>query len=221
MCNFFGIGDLRVILLFCRYDRTYPIPYKVKTSLFVQRFLLRNVPMQGQKSVLGKRDEMIFATNEELFGVIQLQENGTPQPDDAAGRLLIRNVQTAWLKLADSSSQTVYEAIVEKVDTTSIVLKLSSQICIDLHLTNTGKISVDVQFQLNRQPLCEWHDAIDRLGPIHRSLLFPEANPSQMTHEVGVTLLNYSLLTCTVIVPCMCYMENRYNYTINTPILVP
>ena len=154
--------------------------------------------MQGQDSVSGKKRETIYAVNGELFGVIQLHENGTPQPDEAACRLLIRNVQTAWLKLADSSSQRVYEAVVEKVDTTtkSIVLKLSSQICIDLHLTNTGNISVDVQFQLNRQPLCEWHNAIDKLGPVHRSLLFPEANPSQATREVSVTLLNYSFLTC-------------------------
>ena len=167
--------------------------------------------MQGQDSAFGKKGETIYAANGELFGVIQLQENGIPQPDDTAGRLLIRNVQTAWLKLADSSSQRVYEAVVENVDTTttSIVLKLSSQICIDLHLTNTGKIPVDVQFQLNRQPLWEWHDTIDRLGPVHRSLLFPEANPSQATHEVSVTLLNYSFLTCTVIVPCKSYMENE------------
>ena len=178
--------------------------------------------MQGQNSVFGKKGETIYAANGELFGVIQLPENGIPQPDDAAGRLLIRNVQTALLKLADSSSQRVYEAVVEKVDTTttSIVLRLSPQICVDLHLTKTGKISVDLQFQLNRQPLCEWHDAIDRLGPVHRSLLFPEANPLKATHEVSVTLLNYSFLTCTVIVPCKSYMENEYNYTINTPILV-
>ena len=144
--------------------------------------------MQGKDSVFGKRSEMIFAAKGELYGVIQFQETGTPQPDDAAGRLLIRNVQSAWLRLADSSSKRVYEALVENVDTTSIVLKLSSQICLDLHLTKTGKVSVDIQFQLNRQPLCEWHDAIDRLGPVHRSMLFPEANPSPATHEVSVTL---------------------------------
>ena len=135
-----------------------------------------------------ERDGLVFAEEGELFGVFTIQENGTIQPDDAAGRLLIRNVQTAWLKLAGSSSQDVYEALVEKVESTSwaVVLKLSRKICLDLHLTNNGKVSVDVQFQLNRQPLCEWHAAIDRLGPTHLSLLFPEPNASQATLKVAI-----------------------------------
>lgn len=132
---------------------------------------------------------MIFAGNEELFGVLRLQENENTQPDDAAGRLLIRNVQSAWLRLAGSSSQRVYETLLEKVENASIVLKLPSQICLDLQLTDTGKISVDVQFQLNRQPLCEWHAAIDRLGAIHRRLLFPEPNATHVTQEVTLLCL--------------------------------
>ena len=132
---------------------------------------------------------MIFAGNGEFFGDLRLQENENPQPDDAAGRLLIKNVQTAWLRLAGSSSQRVYEAVVEKVENARIVLKLSSQVCLDLQLTGIGKISVDVQFQLNRQPLCEWHAAIDRLGPIHRRLLFPEPNAVHVTQEVTLLCL--------------------------------
>ena len=128
---------------------------------------------------------MVFAANEELFGVLKLQTYETTQPDDAAGRLLFRNVQSAWVKLAASSSQKVYEALIEKVDSANIVLKLSSQMCSELQLTKNDLISVDVQFQLNRQPLCEWHAAIDRLGPTQRSLLFPEHSASQEFHEVA------------------------------------
>ena len=87
--------------------------------------------------------------------------------------------------MAASSSHKVYEALVEKVDNASIVLKLSSHMCSDLHLTNNALISVDVQFQLNRQPLCEWHAAIDRLGSTQRSLLFPEQIAYQEFHEVA------------------------------------
>ena len=141
-----------------------------------------------------KRSGMSLAVNGELFGVLSLQEDATFQPDDSAGRLLIRSVQTAWIKLAGSNSQKVYEALVEKVESTTIVLKLSSQICLDLQLTDNGQISVDVQFQLNRQPLCEWHAAIDRLGLFHlRNLLFPEPNASQAIQGVSLLTLLFML----------------------------
>ena len=143
--------------------------------------------MQTEKSVFGKRSEMIFAGKGELFGVLTFEENGAPQLDYAAGRLLIRNIQTAWLRLANSNSK-VCEALVEAVDITgkTVVLKLSSRICSELQLNNDGKkiILVDVQFQLNRQPLCEWHATIDKLGPTQRNLLFPKPSTWQVTHEV-------------------------------------
>ncbi|XP_068674039.1 3'-5' exoribonuclease HELZ2-like [Montipora foliosa] len=152
----------------------------------ISRFILRCVPLQTQKSVLGKRSEVIFAEQGELFGVLTFEENGAPQPDYAAGRLLIRNIQTAWLRLASSNSSKVCEALVQTVDITgkTVVLKLSSRICSELQLNNDGgKILVDVQFQLNRQPLCEWHAAIDKLGPTQRNLLFPKPSTWQVTHE--------------------------------------
>ena len=134
---------------------------------------------------------MLFAENGELFGILKF----LLQPDDAAGRLLIRNVKCAWLKMAGSNSQKVYEVLVQKVESESVVLKLSSQMCLDLHLSDAGNISVDAQFQLNRQPLCEWHAAIDRLGPIQLSLLFPKPNAPQVkivNHEVNSYLHNYT-----------------------------
>lgn len=117
---------------------------------------------------------MVYAVNGELFGILKFQENESLQPDDAAGRLLIRNVKSAWLKMTGTSSPNVYEVRIQKVDSESVALKLSSQMCLELQLTVASTISVDVQFQLNRQPLCEWHAAIDRLGPIQLSLLFPK-----------------------------------------------
>ena len=122
---------------------------------------------------------MVYAESDELFGILTFQENESLQPDDAAGRLLIRNVKSAWLKIAGGDSQKVYEVPIEKVDSESVALKLHSQMCSDLQLTDGGLVSVDLQFQLNRKPLCEWHAAIDRLGPIQLRLLFPEPNASQ------------------------------------------
>ena len=123
---------------------------------------------------------MVFAENGELFGILKFQENESLQPDDAAGRLVIRNVKSAWLKMAGTSSQKVYEVFIQKVESESVALKLSSRMCLDLQLSDAGNISVDVQFQLNRQPLCEWHAAIDRLGTIQLSLLFPKLNAPQV-----------------------------------------
>ena len=115
---------------------------------------------------------MVFAAEGQLFGILKFLE--AFQPDDAAGRLLVRNVQTAWLKLPGTAAKNVYEVLVEEVASWGVVLKLSRQMCSDLQLTDQGNVLVDLQFQLNRQPLCEWHFAIDRLGATHLNLLFPE-----------------------------------------------
>ena len=165
--------------------------WQLKTFYVLYSFVLQNVPLHCQRSIINERTGLINAANGELFGILRFQENESLQPDDAAGRLLIRNVQSAWLKLpvAGSSSQNVYEAYVQKVESECVTLKLSSQMCLDLELTDTGDISLDVQFQLNRQPLCQWHAAVDRLGPSQvSSLLFPQSNPSQVKHEVDLFL---------------------------------
>lgn len=136
---------------------------------------------------------MAFAGEGELFGVLKFLE--TLQLDDAAGRLIVRNVQTAWLKLAETSTRDVHEALVEEVEvhealveevaSWGVVLRLSRQICSALKLADQVKVLVDLQFQLNRQPLCEWHFAIDRLGATHLNLLFPDQGESE-ANEVSI-----------------------------------
>ena len=128
---------------------------------------------------------MAFAGEGELFGVLKFLD--TLQLDDAAGRLIVRNVQTAWLKLTGTSRRDVHEALVEEVASWGVVLRLSREICsaLDLQLTDPGKVLVDLQFQLNRQPLCGWHFAIDRLGATHLNLLFPERGASE-ANEVSI-----------------------------------
>ena len=138
---------------------------------------------------------MAFAGEGEMFGVLKFLE--TLQLDDAAGRLIVRNVQTAWLKLTETSTRDVHdhealveevdvhEALVEEVASWGVVLRLSRQICSALELTDQGKVLVDLQFQLNRQPLCEWHFAIDRLGATHLNLLFPDQGESE-ANEVSI-----------------------------------
>ena len=127
---------------------------------------------------------MVYAGIGELFGIVKFQDNESLQPDDAASRLLFRNVNSAWIKMAGASSQKVYEALVQMVENECVAFKLSSQMCSDLNMSDGGQIFVDVQFQLNRKPLCYWHAAIDWLGPIQLSLLFPAPDEPQIKHKV-------------------------------------
>ena len=128
---------------------------------------------------------MKFAIDNELFGVLYLQEEDALRPDDAAGRLLYRNVSSVWLQLADSVSNKVYEAPVEKVESECVVLRLSSQTVSDLLLYDTCDVSVNAQFQLNRWPLCEMHAAIDRITTAQLRLIFPEPRVPVVRSEVS------------------------------------
>ena len=147
-------------------------------------FVLQNVHLDCKQSIENDWSGVVYAGSGELFGILKFQDNESLQPDDAASRLLIRNVNSAWMKMAGNSSQKVYEVLVQKVENECVALKLSSQMCLDLELSGAGQILVDVQFQLNRKPLCEWHAAIDRLGPIQQSLLFPTPSAPQIEQEV-------------------------------------
>ena len=128
---------------------------------------------------------MKFAVDNELFGVLYLQEEDALRPDDAAGRLLYRNVSSVWLQLADSVSNKVYEAPVEKVESECVVLRLSSKTVSDLLLYDTCDVSVNAQFQLNRWPLCEMHAAIDRITTAQWRLIFPEPRVPVVRSEVS------------------------------------
>ena len=150
----------------------------------LHRFVLQNVQLDCQQSISNDWSGAVYAGIGELFGIVKFQDNESHQQDDAAGRLLIRNVNSAWIKMADSSSQKVYEALVQKVESECFALKLSSQTCSDLNVSDGGQIFVDVQFQLNRKPRCYWHAAIDWLGPIQLSLLFPTPGEPQIKQEV-------------------------------------
>ena len=100
---------------------------------------------------------MKFAVEKEMFGVLYLQEEDALRPDDAAGRLLYRNVSSVWLQLAESVSNKVYEAPVEKVEKESVVLKLSSKMVADLRLNDTCDVGHFVSYTLQltdlRQPI--------------------------------------------------------------------
>ena len=142
--------------------------------------------MDCQQSISNDWSGVVYAGIGELFGIVKFLDSESLQPDDAASRLLIRNVTSAWIKMAGSNSQKVYEALVQKVENDCVAFKLSPQTCLDLKNSEGVQIVVDIQFQLNRKPLCEWHAAIDRLGPLQLRLLFPTASAPQIKMEVYV-----------------------------------
>lgn len=128
---------------------------------------------------------MKVSVDKEMFGVLYLQGEDTLRPDDAARRLLYRNVSSLWLQLADTVSNKVYEAPVEKLGSGCVVLKLSSKLVTALHLYDTCDVIVNAQFQLNRWPLFELHSAIDRLSTAQLRLLFPEPRVPVVRSEVS------------------------------------
>ncbi|XP_022780315.1 probable helicase with zinc finger domain isoform X1 [Stylophora pistillata] len=151
--------------------------------LFVEEFYIRkrvasynvqSTNLHASKFVV-KRDEVLSAQEGWLYGSFHVTRPITL--DDADGRLLLRNLfATSGSVLISQShcpNSTVYEALVESVEESRVILKLSARCCGDLGLNDNSQITVDIQFQINRLPLCEMHDAIDRLGPEHIRILFP------------------------------------------------
>ena len=147
-------------------------------------YALNTTQLHAQRNIFDEMAGMTFAVDKEMFGVLYLQGEDALRPDDAAGRLLYRNVSSVWLQLADSVSNKVYEAPVEKVEKERVLLKLSSKMVADLRLNNTCDVFVNAQFQLNRWPLCELHAAIDRLTTGHLRLIFPSPRVTVIRNEV-------------------------------------
>ena len=147
---------------------------------------MQGVHLYATKFVV-KEDELLCAEEGWLYGSFHVSRPITP--DDAGGRLLLRNLfkSAGSILLAKSQSpdSLVYEALVDSVEGSRVILKLSAQCCEDLGLTDNRDATVDVQFQINRLPLCEMHDNIDRLGPEHVRILFPAFSNDVLEEKVS------------------------------------
>ena len=132
-----------------------------------------------------KKDEVLCAQEGLMYGCFHVSHPITP--DDAQGRLLLRNLfrSSGSVLIAKSHDDSVvYEAMVDSVEESLVILKLSEKCCKDLELSNSPVTTVDVQFHINRLPLCEMHDNIDRLGPEHFRILFPELSSVGLEEKV-------------------------------------
>ncbi|XP_036395751.1 probable helicase with zinc finger domain [Megalops cyprinoides] len=121
-----------------------------------------------------------YAQNGQLFGRFKLTE--TLSEDTLAGRLVMTKVNSVLLLplSRESSSQPpgvkerVYEAVIEEKTKEYIFLRICKDCCEELGLQPDRELQVELQFQLNRLPLCEMHYALDRIKD--NGILFPDVS---------------------------------------------
>ncbi|XP_010854355.1 PREDICTED: probable helicase with zinc finger domain isoform X2 [Bison bison bison] len=119
-----------------------------------------------------------YAQNGQLFGRFKLTE--TLSEDTLAGRLVMTKVNAVYLlpvpkeKLVQTqgTKEKVYEATIEEKTKEYIFLRISRECCEELNLRPDYDTQVELQFQLNRLPLCEMHYALDRVKD--NGVLFPD-----------------------------------------------
>ncbi|XP_071518358.1 probable helicase with zinc finger domain [Panulirus ornatus] len=71
-----------------------------------------------------------------------------------------------------SGKRRINEVLIEDKTKKEIYLRFSESAVAALHLTDDEDVTVEVQFQLNRLPLCEMHAALDRLPSL--DMIFPD-----------------------------------------------
>ena len=156
----------------------------VRFWLLLCSFNVQGVNLHATRLVV-KKDEVLCAQEGWLYGSFHVSRPITP--DDAQGRLLLRNLFRSLGSVLIAKHQidsVVYEALVDSVEDSRVVLKLSEKCCKALALSHNTVVTVDVQFHINRLPLCEMHENIDRLGPEHLRILFPELSSVGLEQKV-------------------------------------
>ncbi|XP_041076271.1 probable helicase with zinc finger domain [Polyodon spathula] len=162
------LHDLLYIEEIAQYKEVSKFNIKVNLQL-VASFMLTGVS-GGAK----------YAQNGQLFGRFKLTE--TLSEDTLAGRLVMTKVNSVLLlpltkeKLAQApgTKEKVYEAAIEDKTKDFIFLRVCKDCCEELKLRPDRELQVELQFQLNRAPLCEMHYALDRIKD--NSIMFPNAS---------------------------------------------
>ncbi|KAA0705294.1 Zinc finger domain [Triplophysa tibetana] len=123
-----------------------------------------------------------YAQNGQLFARFKLTE--TLSEDTLAGRLVMTKVHSVLLlplfkermgqNQPSGAKERVYEAVIEEKTKDYIFLRVCKNCCEELGLVSDQEMQVELQFQLNRLPLCEMHYALDRIRD--NSILFPDVS---------------------------------------------
>ncbi|XP_048525324.1 probable helicase with zinc finger domain [Dendroctonus ponderosae] len=114
-----------------------------------------------------------YSNNGELFASISLGRELSE--DTSEGRLILMHCNSVYLCPSGTQSETgrkVFEALIEDKGKSTIYLRLSSDTVSQLQLTPDSDIEVQIQFQLNRIPYCEWHYILDKMPNF--KAIFPE-----------------------------------------------
>uniref|UniRef100_UPI00358DDE83 probable helicase with zinc finger domain isoform X2 n=1 Tax=Myxine glutinosa TaxID=7769 RepID=UPI00358DDE83 len=141
----------------------------------VGRFNLRTqIQVLHSFMLTGTNGGAKYAQNGTLFGRFQLAHSLSE--DTPPGRLLATSVDAvlvlpSHVVTPPGELRFVYQALIEDKTKQHVFLRFSKQCCIELGLRADQKLQVELQFQLNRKPLCEMHAALDRLPDL--SVLFP------------------------------------------------
>ncbi|KAI8742129.1 helicase with zinc finger domain [Biomphalaria glabrata] len=140
----------------------YVSRFNVTTSLqLVNRFLLMPSLLPTAK----------YAHGGELFARMKLEDDLSE--DSMAGRLILQSSNIAWIADAKKERpEKVYEAIIEDKGKNFIFMRLSKPCVEELGLSCDQEFTAQIQFQLNRLPMCEMHSAVDRLPTL--DIVFPD-----------------------------------------------
>uniref|UniRef100_A0A8D8U4A8 Probable helicase with zinc finger domain n=1 Tax=Cacopsylla melanoneura TaxID=428564 RepID=A0A8D8U4A8_9HEMI len=118
-----------------------------------------------------------YAQSGELFAVMNLGKDISE--DTSAGRLILNNCAYVFFSDVDESihldsegKRIVHEIYIEDKGKNVIYLRVSANTVSNLKLKKNTDVNMDVQFQLNRVPYCEWHQAIDSVADFR--IIFPD-----------------------------------------------
>lgn len=138
--------------------------FNVTTSLqLVNRFLLMPSTLSTAK----------YAHGGELFARMKLEDDLSE--DSMGGRLVLQSSHVAWVAEAKKERpEKVYEAVIEDKGKNFIFMRLSKACVEELGLSCDQDFNAQIQFQLNRLPMCERHYAVDRLPTL--DIVFPQLN---------------------------------------------
>ncbi|KAJ8264102.1 hypothetical protein GJAV_G00145180 [Gymnothorax javanicus] len=162
------LHDLLYIEEIAQYKEVSKFNIKVSLQL-VSSFMLTGIS-GGAK----------YAQNGQLFGRFRLTE--TLSEDTLAGRLVMTKVNSVlllplsreWPGQPPGVKERVYEAVIEEKTKEYIFLRICRDCCEELCLQPDRELQVELQFQLNRLPLCEMHYALDRIKD--NGILFPDVS---------------------------------------------
>ncbi|XP_075164275.1 helicase with zinc finger isoform X2 [Haematobia irritans] len=116
-----------------------------------------------------------YSLSGELFALMHLGKDVSE--DTSAGRLILSNCSSVYISVVDEANlgadkkRHVYEAVIEDKGKNVIYLKLSAKCVETMKLKADTELHVDIQFQLNRLPYCEWHHAVDKITDF--KIIFP------------------------------------------------